>query len=144
MRRPQLRPGGPKSGRTTAHERQSIRHIAIFDLGPAAIDRSHPTPVGEALLAGDRSQLVCPPARGCRVSYQYEQRRDQGQARCYKQRISQPLGGGECCVALCQSLARKTETEKDDTQRTTAYHLGLASGQTDKRAVGDRIIKRKR
>src|SRR6516225_7966569 len=108
MRRPQLRPGGPKSGRTTAHERQSIRNIAIIDLGPAAIDRSHPTPVGEALLAGDRSQLVC---AGCGVSYQYKQRRDQGQARSYKPRISQPLGDGECCVALCQSLARKTETE---------------------------------
>ena len=55
MGHPQLRPGGAVSGRTAAQERYPLRHIAIFDLDPAAIDRSHRTPEGKTLLGRHRN-----------------------------------------------------------------------------------------
>src|SRR5690349_6287965 len=42
-----FRPGSAESGQTAAQERDPLRHIAIFDLDPAAIDRPHRVPVGE-------------------------------------------------------------------------------------------------
>ena len=63
---PRFRPGGAVSARTAAQQRHSLRHIAIFDLDPAAKDRSQRTPEGETLLGRHRNQLVCPLIQGLR------------------------------------------------------------------------------
>src|SRR5271155_3460529 len=47
MGHPRLRSSGAVSDRTTAQQRYRLRHIAVLDLGPAAIDRSVRAPVGE-------------------------------------------------------------------------------------------------
>ena len=41
---PQLRPGGAVSAQTAAQERYPLRHIAILDLAPPAIEGSLRTP----------------------------------------------------------------------------------------------------
>jgi hypothetical protein len=48
------------------------------------------------------------------------------------------------CVALCQCSIGKAETVKDHPHKRLGCHLGVDSSLMDKRAVGDRIIKRKR
>ena len=72
---PHLRPGGAVSRRTAAQERYPLRHIAILDLDPSAIDRSLRTPKGETLLGRHRNQLVCPLTQGCVIS---DERKQQG------------------------------------------------------------------
>src|SRR6478752_84096 len=49
VRYEQLRPTGAISGQTASQQRHSLRQIAIFDLDPAAIDRSLRLPVRETL-----------------------------------------------------------------------------------------------
>src|ERR1700730_4232526 len=62
------RPGGTVTRPTVAQERYPLRHIAIIDLGPAAIDRSQRTPVGEALFGRHRNQLAGLLSQGCALS----------------------------------------------------------------------------
>src|SRR5260370_27142322 len=50
----------------------------------------------------------------------------------------------DCCVAPCQCLVGKAEAEKDTAQKRLRVILRVESSLMDKRAVGDRIIKRKR
>ena len=73
MGHPRLRPGGAESGRTVAQKRHSLRHITIFDLDPAAKDRSLDAPDGETLLGCHRNQLVRTLIQGCVVSAERKQ-----------------------------------------------------------------------
>ena len=109
-------PGGAVSGRTAAQERYTLGHIAILDLDPPAIDRSHRTPEGETLLGRHRNQLVCPLIQGCVVSDEQKHRGAVHQARSQRRRMSQLPSLSDCRVALCQCLVGKAETEKDDPQ----------------------------
>ena len=61
---------GAVSARTAAQERYALRHTAIFDLGPPAIDSPHRTPEGKTLLGGHRDDLVRPLFQSCVVSDQ--------------------------------------------------------------------------
>src|ERR1700682_3434493 len=58
--------------------------------------------------------------------------------------MSQSASLGDCCIALCQCLVGKAETEKDVPKHRLRVYVGMESGLMDKRPVGDRIIKRKR
>jgi hypothetical protein len=99
MGHPQLRPGGAVSGRTGAQETYPLRHIAIFDLDPAAIDRSLRTPERETLLGRHRNQLVYPPIQGCVVSDETKRHGADRQARSQRRRMSQPPSLSDCCIA---------------------------------------------
>lgn len=56
--------------------------------------------------------------------------------------MSQPQSLGDSRVAPCQRLVGEAETEKDISQISLRYHLGVDPGLMSKRAVGERIIKR--
>ena len=60
----QLRSGRPVSRRTGAKECFPLRHLAIFDLGPAAIDHALRAPVRKTLLGCERNQLIWPWVQG--------------------------------------------------------------------------------
>ena len=73
MWHPQLRPGGSISARTAAQQRYPLRHIAILEVDPPAIDDSLRTPEGETLLGCHRNKLVRPLIQGCVVSDERKQ-----------------------------------------------------------------------
>ena len=69
----QLRATGAISSRTASQQRYSLRHLAIFDSDPAAIDRSLRMPVWETLFGCHRNQLVHPVIQRCVVSDKRQQ-----------------------------------------------------------------------
>ena len=110
-------PGGTVGGPTAAQQRYPLRHITIFDLDPAAKDRSQRMPTGETLLGRDRNQLVCPLIQGYLVS-------DERKAAWRSTPGSQPKTADEPASepqrllrCSCQCLVRKAETEKDNSQK---------------------------
>ena len=57
--------------------------------------------------------------------------------------MSQPPSLSDCCTAPCQCLVGIAETKRTIPKYTCDVTWGLSSGLMGKRAVGDRIIKRK-
>src|ERR1700730_13110523 len=107
----QLRPGGAESDRTAAQERHSLRDITIFDPDPPTMDGSQRTPGGDTLLGRHRNEPVSPLIQGRVVSDEREQNGAAAQGYGQSLRMSQSASLGDCCIALCQCLVRKAETE---------------------------------
>src|SRR6516164_2704959 len=93
----------------------------MSDLDPAAIDLSLRMPVGETLLGRHCNQLVCALIQRTVVSDERKQSRAE----------RQPLVG-------------EAEAEKGIPQIRLCKYVRVNSGMTDKRALGDWIIERKR
>src|ERR1700730_1483108 len=117
MGHPHFGPGGAVSRRTVAHQRYSLRYIAILDLDPAAKDGSHRTPERETLLGCHGNELVCPLTQGYVVSDERKQPTVRRQAHSQSRWMSQPPRLSDGGVASCQCLIRQAETEKDDPQK---------------------------
>ena len=66
------------------------------------------------------------------------------QARSQSRRMSQPPSLSDRCVGLCQCLVQEAETEKDEPQKTLQADARAEPNLMGERAVGDRIVKRKR
>src|ERR1700720_730365 len=111
MGHPGLRPGGAEGAQTAAQESYPFHHIAIFDLGISAIDRSLSTPGGETLFGRYRDQLISPLAEGRIISAERKQTRTDRQSRSQRRRMSQPPSLGDCRAAPCHCLVRIAETE---------------------------------
>ena len=132
-----LRPGGTESGQTAAQERYPLRHIAILDLDPAAIDRSHRTPEGKPCSVATATSWS---ARSSRATLSPTSESSQApipKLRSQRRRMSQPPSLGDCCVAPCQCLVRKAETEKDNPQ-DAAVTLRGGEFRPDGQASGGR------
>src|ERR1700730_3993191 len=106
------------------------------------MDGSERTPGGDILLGRHRNQLVNPVAQGRVVSDEREQNSAASQGYGQSLRMSQSASLGDCWFALCQCLGWKAETEEVDSQDRLRVYVGVGCGVMDKRAVGDRIIKR--
>src|SRR6516165_6371998 len=113
----ELRPTGTIRGQTALQQRHCLREIAVFDLDPAAIDRSLRTPVGETLFGCQRKQLAYPLIQHRVVSDKPKQSRADRQAPSQRWRMRQPPCLKDVCAALCQCLVRKSETKMDIRQR---------------------------
>ena len=85
---------------------------------------SQRTPERETLLGRDRNQLVCALIQGHVVSDERKQPGARRQAASQRRRMSQPPSLSDCCVALCQCLVGKAETEKDNSQERRALIRG--------------------
>jgi hypothetical protein len=51
---------------------------------------------------------------------------------------------GDRCIVPCQCLVGKAETEQGESQKSQYSYARAEPGLTDQRALGDRIVKRKR
>src|SRR5207245_1822000 len=107
----------------------------IFDLDPAAKDRSQGVPEGKTLLGRDRKQLICAPIQGYVVSDERKQSGVHRQARSQSRRMAQSPSLSDCCAAPCKCLVRKAETEKDNSQKRVRWSVGMNSGLMDKQVV---------
>src|SRR5690349_3954697 len=105
-----------QSGGPVAQERYPLCHIAVLDLGPAAIDHSVPTPLGEALFGRHRNQLARPLTQGCVVSIERMEPGAKCQAVSERWHVSQPPRLGDCRAAPCQCLVRIAEAEEYNPQ----------------------------
>ena len=110
-------PGRTASGPATAHQRYPLRDIVIFDLYPAAKERSERDPHGKTLLGRNRKYLICAVTQGNIVSDERKQSGVHCQARSQSRRMVQSASLSDCCVASRQRLVRKPETEKDNSQK---------------------------
>ncbi len=118
-----------KAAEPLRKKRYPLRHIAILDLDPAAIDRS---------LCDARMGKPCSVATATTWSAHLPRAAssptsESGRAPTFKldsqnRRMSRPPSLSDCCAAPCQCLVRIAKTEKDDPQDRLRYHLGVASG----------------
>jgi hypothetical protein len=106
-----LRPGGAESGQTAAQKRYPLRHIAILDLDPPAIDRAPRTLEGKTILGRHRNELVCPLIQDCVVSDQAKQSGVGSQGPSERRRMSQSPRLSDGRIAPCQCLVGEAETE---------------------------------
>ena len=144
IRNPPLRSGRAKSAGTTAQQWHSLAHFASSGLGPAAIDSSLCTELGETLLGRHSNQLVYPLAKDCVISVERKQHGAACEAHSQRRRISQAARLGDGLVAFCQRLIRIAETEKDNPQKGSRVYVRVTTGVMNERAVRAWLIKRKR
>src|SRR5262249_46843984 len=134
---------GERSNRCGEEERHSVGQIAILDHDPAAKDRCVRAPLGKTLLGRHRNQLVYPVAVNSVISDERKRPGTDRQACGQRRRMSQSPCLSDSRIASCQCLVRITKAKQDFPQKYLCCCVGVNSGLKDKRAMIDRIIKRK-
>src|SRR5215472_5908895 len=140
-RRSQRCASGAISDRTVVQQRYPLRHIAIFDPDPPAINASERAPLGETLLGRHCNQLVCPLTEDRVVPEERKQPGGDPQAVSQRRKMSQSASLGERRIVLRQPLVRVAEAKQDYREQSPRRHLRVDADLINERAVARRIIQ---